>query len=235
MKTKFSGIITLLLAFVVQFTFAQEKTVSGTVTDESGPLPGVSVLIKGTTTGTETDFDGKYTISVNTGDVLRFSFIGMTSKEVVVGIPDTINIVLEADNVLEEVVVTSIGISRKQKELGYNVQSVSAESISTKPNADLVNSLAGATSGVEIVSSSGEAGASTFITIRGSASITGNNQPLFVVNGMAIISGGGNSGTGGTNTSSRSIDINPDDIASLSVLKGGAATALYGVRAATVR
>ena len=143
-------------------------------------------------------------------------------------------------SVLDEVVVTAIGISRKEKELGYNVQSVSAESISTKPNADLVNSLAGATSGVQVVSSSGEAGASTFITIRGSASITGNNQPLFVVNGMPILSGfnpvfNANqdpNGTDGTGQSSRTIDINPDDIATLSVLKGGAATALYGVRAA---
>ena len=232
MKTKFSGILTLLLAFVVQFTFAQEKTITGTVTDESGPLPGVSVVIRGTTTGTETDFDGKYSIRVTQGEILRFSFVGMTSQEVTVGIPNTINIVLQADNVLEEVVVTSIGISRKEKELGYNVQTVSAEDISVKPNADLVNSLAGATSGVQIVSSSGEAGASTFITIRGSASITGNNQPLFVVNGMPIISGGGSGGVGGVSTSSRSIDINPDDIESLSVLKGGAATALYGVRAA---
>ena len=232
MKTKFNGILTLLLAFIVQITFAQEKTISGTVSDETGPLPGVSVVIKGTATGTETDFDGKYSISVNVGEVLRFSFIGMTTQEVTVGVSNSINVVLVADNVLDEVVVTAVGISRNEKELGYNVQSVSAESISVKPNADIVNSLAGATSGVQIVSSAGDAGASTFITIRGSASITGNNQPLFVVNGMPIITGGGSSGTGGVNTSNRSIDINPDDIASLSVLKGGAATALYGVRAA---
>ena len=232
MKTKFSGILTLLLAFMVQITFAQEKTITGTVTDESGPLPGVSIIIKGTTSGTETDFDGKYSLQASVGDVLVYSFVGMSSQEATVGVSNTINIVLKADNVLEEVVVTAVGISRREKELGYNVQSVSAEEISTKPNADIVNSLAGATSGVQVVSSSGEAGSSTFITIRGSSSITGNNQPLFVVNGMPIITGGGSSGVGGTNTSNRSIDINPDDIESLSVLKGGAATALYGVRAA---
>ena len=232
MKTKFSGILTLLLAFMVQITFAQEKTITGTVTDESGPLPGVSIIIKGTTTGTETDFDGKYSLQASLGDVLVYSFVGMSSQEATVGVSNTINIVLKADNVLEEVVVTAVGISRREKELGYNVQSVSAEEISTKPNADIVNSLAGATSGVQVVSSSGEAGSSTFITIRGSSSITGNNQPLFVINGMPIIAGGGSSGVGGTNSSSRSIDINPDDIESLSVLKGGAATALYGVRAA---
>ena len=125
MKTKFSGILTLLLAFVVQFTFAQEKTVSGTVTDDSGPLPGVSVIIKGTTTGTETDFDGNYSIDVNTGDVLRFSFIGMTAQEKVVGASNTINVVLEADNILEEVIVTALGIKREEKALGYSVQKYS--------------------------------------------------------------------------------------------------------------
>jgi len=234
MKTKFSGILTLFLAFVVQFSFAQEKTISGTVSDESGlPLPGVNIIVKGTTRGTQTDFDGNYSINASTGDVLSFSYLGLKSQEITIGASNTINVTMQEDAAtLDEVVVTAIGISRNEKELGYNVQSVSAEAISTRPNADLVNSLSGATSGVQVVSSSGEAGSSTFITIRGSSSITGNNQPLFVVNGMPIISGGGNSGTGGNNTSSRTIDINPNDIASLTVLKGGAATALYGVRAA---
>ena len=107
MKTKFSGILTLLLAFIVQVTFAQEKTISGTVTDDSGALPGVSVVIKGSTAGTQTDFDGNYTIQANVGDILQFSFVGMTSKEVTVGISDTIDVVLEADNILEEVIVTA--------------------------------------------------------------------------------------------------------------------------------
>ena len=240
MKTKFSGILTLFLAFIVQFSFAQEKTISGTVSDQSGlPLPGVNIIVKGTSRGTQTDFDGNYSINVSTGDVLTFSYLGLQTQEIKVGASNTINAtMLEETATLDEVVVTAIGISRKEKELGYNVQSVSAEAISIRPNADLVNSLSGATSGVQVVSSSGEAGSSTFITIRGSSSITGNNQPLFVVNGMPIISGGGgiglggNSGVGGVNTSSRTIDLNPNDIASLSVLKGGAATALYGVRAA---
>jgi len=233
MKTKFNGFLTLLLALVVQISFAQEKTVTGTVSDASGPLPGVTVVVKGTNSGTQTDFDGNYSIDANTGAVLQFSYIGMQMVEKTVDNSNTINVVMqESAEALEEVVITAVGISRNEKELGYNVQTVDSESISSKPNADVVNSLAGATSGVQIVSSSGDAGSSTHITIRGSASITGNNQPLFVVNGMPIISGGGYSATGGVNTSSRSIDINPDDIASLSVLKGGAATALYGVRAA---
>lgn len=234
MKTKFSSILTLLLVFVVQLTFAQERTISGTVTDQSGmPLPGVNVLLKGTSTGVQTDFDGNYAIEANLGDVLVFSYIGLKTAEYGVGDNTRVDVVMEEDAAqLEEVVVTAIGISRGEKELGYNVQTVSSEEISSKPNADVVNSLAGETSGVQIVSSSGEAGASTFITIRGSASITGNNQPLFVINGMPVASGGGDSGVGGVNTSSRTIDINPDDIESMSVLKGGAATALYGVRAA---
>jgi len=217
----------------VQISFAQEKTVTGKVSDASGPLPGVTVIVKGTNTGTQTDFDGNYSINAATGAVLQYSYLGMQNIDKTVGTSNVINVVMtESAQALEEVVVTAVGISRNEKELGYNVQSVAAEDINTRPNADIVNSLAGATSGVQIVSSAGDAGASTFITIRGSASITGNNQPLFIVNGMPIISGGGSSGTDGVNTSSRSIDINPDDIESLSVLKGGAATALYGVRAA---
>ena len=121
MKTKFNGILTLLLALVVQISFAQEKTISGTVSDESGPLPGVTILKKGTTQGTETDFDGKYTINANTGDVLIFSFIGMTTIEKTVD-KNLINVTMSADNnVLEEVVVTALGIKREEKALGYSV------------------------------------------------------------------------------------------------------------------
>ena len=150
MKTKFSGILTLLLAFVVHLSFAQEKTISGTVTDQSGlPVPGVNIIIKGTSTGTQSDFDGNYTIKANEGSVLTFSYLGLQLKEATVTSSSIINVTMKEDlAVLDEVVVTAIGISRNEKELGYNVQSVSAESISTRPNADIVNSLSGATSGV---------------------------------------------------------------------------------------
>ena len=100
MKTKFNVILTLLLAFVVQLSFAQEKTISGTVSDDTGPLPGVSILIKGTSSGTQTDFDGKYTLTANTGDILVFSFVGMKTTEKTVGISNTINVILEGDNLL---------------------------------------------------------------------------------------------------------------------------------------
>ncbi|WP_108423777.1 SusC/RagA family TonB-linked outer membrane protein [Flagellimonas amoyensis] len=234
MRTKLNGLLTLLLAFIVQISFAQDKTITGTVTDANGlPLPGVNIVVEGTSTGTQTDFDGNYVISASQGQILLYTYIGQKTAKRTVGSTNVVNVQMEEDTqALDEVVVTAVGISRSEKQLGYNVQTVKAEAIASKPNADLVNSLSGTTSGVQIVNSSGEAGASTFITIRGSASITGNNQPLYVVNGMPIQSGGGNSGVGGVNTSNRSIDINPDDIESISILKGGAATALYGVRAA---
>ncbi len=234
MKKRLKLILTLFLVLVVQITFAQQKTVTGTVTGEDGlPLPGVNVIIKGTTKGVQTNFDGQYSIEARQGDILVFSFIGLKTAELGVGDTTKIDVVLKEDSAqLDEVVVTAVGISRDEKELGYNVQTVGSEEIGSKSNADVVNSLAGETSGVEVISSSGSAGAATFITIRGSASITGNNQPLFVIDGMPVASGGGSSGVGGVQTSSRSIDINPDDIATMSVLKGGAATALYGVRAA---
>ncbi len=233
MKLKLNGFLVLLVVLVAQITFAQERVVSGVVSDNTGlPLPGVTVLVKGTQSGAQTDFDGKYSIKATASQVLIFSYLGMKNQEIKAS-SATVNVKLQEDaQNLEEVVVTAVGISRREKELGYAVQTLTSEDIKTKPNADVINSLAGATSGVSITSSAGDAGASTFMLIRGAASITGNNQPLFIVNGMPIITGGGYSGVGGVNTSSRSIDLNPDDIASISILKGGAATALYGVRAA---
>jgi TonB-linked SusC/RagA family outer membrane protein len=216
--------------------WAQTRTITGTVTsqDDGLSIPGVSVTVKGTTLGTLTDADGKYTLAVpQTANTLVFSFIGMKKTEVEIQGRTRIDVVLASELVgLEEVVVTAVGITREKRELGYNVQTVSTDVISGRPNTDLVNSLAGRTSGVQIISSAGDAGASTYMTIRGAHSITGNNQPLFVVNGMPIISGGGGGGVDGVTTSSRSIDINPEDIESITVLKGGAASGLYGSRAA---
>ena len=214
----------------------QTVQITGTVTskDDGLSIPGASVAVKGTTIGALTDADGRYTLAVpQTASTLVFSFIGMKKTEVLIEGRTRIDLAMESELVgLDEVVVTAVGISREKRELGYNVQSVNTEVISSRPNADLVNSLAGRASGIQIISSAGDAGASTYLTIRGAHSITGNNQPLFVVNGLPIISGGGGGGVDGVTTSSRSIDLNPEDIESISVLKGGAATALYGVRAA---
>ena len=235
MKTKFSGFLTLILVLIVQVTFAQEKTVSGTVSDESGPLPGVSVVVKGTTSGTETDFDGKYSITVKTGDILRFSFVGMTAKEVVVGDSNVINIILEADNVLDEVVVTALGIKREKKSLGYSTQEVKGDEVNTVKDANFVNSLSGKIAGID-VKSSGTLGGSSNVVIRGYSSINNSNQALFVVDGVPVSNINSNginqqTGRGGYDYGNAAADINPDDIESVNVLKGGAATALYGYRA----
>ncbi len=229
-------IIAVVLFFGTQLLYAQTKNLTGVVTssEDGSTVPGASIMVKGSTLGTVTDIDGNFTLRVpEDAEALVVSFVGMQTIEVPIGDQTTFNITLQSDVFgLDEVVVTAVGISRERRELGFNVQEVNSDKIATKPNADIVNSLAGQTSGVQITSSAGDAGASTYITIRGAASITGNNQPLFVVNGMPIISGGGDGGVGGVTTSSRSIDINPDDIESVTVLKGGAATALYGLRAA---
>jgi len=207
MKTKFSGILTLLLAFVVQFTFAQEKTISGTVTDESGPLPGVSVIIKGTTTGTETDFDGNYTIQANTGDVLVYSFIGMTTKSVTVGTDNTVNVTLQSDNVLDEVVVTALGIKRKAKAIGYAQQTVKGENLTKTRETDISTALAGKIAGVQFTGQPSSSFKSADIRLRGSKNV------LYVVDGIKLNS---------------SDDVYTEEIASMTILKGLAATALYG-------
>jgi TonB-linked SusC/RagA family outer membrane protein len=236
MKTKFSGILTLLLAFMVQITFAQEKTITGTVTDESGPLPGVSIIIKGTTTGTETDFDGKYTLQASVGDVLVFSFVGMSTQEVVVGASNTINMVLKADNILEEVVVTAMGVSREKKSLGYSSQEVGGEEVSTVKVDNVVNSLSGKVSGVQIKANNNFGGSANFL-IRGNSSLTGNNQPLFVVDGINVSNNINNTasqrgGSTGYDYGNAASDINPDDVESINILKGAAASAIYGSQAA---
>ncbi len=235
MKTKFNGILALLFAFIVQMSFAQNKTISGVVSDESGPLPGVGVFIKGTKTGTETDFDGKYSIKTKIGNVLIFSFVGMKTVEKTVGTSNTLNVVMSNDNVLEEVVVTALGNSKEKRSLGYDVSTVDSERIKEGGETNIVNSLSGKASGVQVTSSSGAAGGSSFIKIRGNASFTGNNQPLFVIDGIPVTNEGGsdaNALQGSVALSNRMVDINPDDIESVSILKGGAATAAYGSRAA---
>jgi TonB-linked SusC/RagA family outer membrane protein len=241
---KFVFVLSLLLFAGLNLLQAQGVQVTGNITSASDgtALPGVSVVVQGTTIGAVTDFEGNYTITVpDASSVLMFSFVGMLTQEVPVEGRTTINIVLESSTTeLDEVVVTALGMTRTEKSLGYSVQSVETEEISKSNTSDVINSISGRTAGVQITSSSGSPGASTYMTIRGAASITGNNQPLFVIDGMPIVTGRGGTATtnrvgtsvGGTGSSSRSIDINPEDIASMTVLKGGAATALYGLRAA---
>ena len=237
MKTKLSGIMTLLLAFMVQFTFAQERTITGTVSDETGALPGVSVLIEGTSTGTETDFDGNYTIQAKEGDNIRYSFVGMTTIVRSVGTNNVINVTLvSAENTLDEVVVTALGIKREKKSLGYSTQEVKGDAVNTVKDPNFINSLSGKVAGID-VKSTGTMGGSTNVVIRGYSSLYGSNQALFVVDGVPISNANTNgssqqSGRAGYDYGNGAADVNPDDIESINVLKGGAATALYGSRAA---
>ena len=233
MKTKFNGFLTLLLALVVQISFAQEKTISGTVTEESGALPGVSVLKKGTTTGTETDFDGKYTIKAAAGDVLVFSYLGYKTVEKTVGSSNTINVALVQDaNVLDEIIVTSLGIKREKQALGYAVSKVDEKNISQRASGDIGRVLSGKASGVNIQQASGVSGSGTSIIIRGLNSFSGSNQPLFIVDGVPFASETNSQGSfvDGNNGSSRFLDIDPNNIESVSVLKGLAAATLYGTQ-----
>ena len=233
MRTKFSGILTLLLAFVVQLTFAQEKTISGTVTDQSGlPLPGVNIVIKGTSTGTQTDFDGNYSVKANKGAVLAYSYLGFQTQEIAVGDNNTINVQLSEDAAqLEEVVVTAQGIRREKKALGYAVATIASDDIAAKPQTDVVRALTGKAPGVNIQQTSGLSGSGTNIIIRGYSSINGSNQPLFVVDGIPFNSDTNNDRNfvqGGAAASSRFLDIDPNNIKEISVLKGLSATTLYG-------
>lgn len=152
MKTKINGMLTLLLAFVVQIAFAQTKSVSGLVSDQDGlPLPGATVLVKGTNNGTTSDFDGNYTISAKQGDVLVFSFVGYVNKEVSVGASDQINVILSGDaQQLEEVVVTSLGIKRESRSIGYSVAKVSGEDVAGRAEPDLLRAMQGKLTGVNI-------------------------------------------------------------------------------------
>jgi len=245
---------TLLLLFLSFFccviqVIAQERAVSGKVTDAANGdgLPGVTILIKGSNTASATDQNGNFKINVPANNaVLVFSYIGYTRKEIpVTGI--TLNVSLTADNKqLSEVVITAYGIKQERKALGYSVQELSGEDLTRSKQPNIVNALQGKVAGVFIQSSGGAPGAGSSIIIRGITSLspTANNQPLFVVDGIPISnetttsnvlpSAGSNSSGSNEQFSftNRAADINPDDIESLSVLKGPAATALYGLRAA---
>ncbi len=236
MKSKFKILLTLVVVFVGQFIFAQSKTVSGTVSDQNGvPLPGVSVLEKGTSNGTQTDFDGNYKIKVKEGAILTFSYISMKTKEAV-ALTETLNVSLEEDVAeLEGVVVTALGIKREKKALGYATQEVKGDDVADTPVTNFADALSGEVAGLD-VQSSGTVGGSTNIIIRGYNSITGNNQALIVIDGTPVQNNTFNSsdqttGRGGYDYGNAAMDINPDDIESLNVLKGAAATALYGSRA----
>jgi len=221
------------LALIVQVTFAQEKTVSGTVSDNTGGLPGVSVIIKGTSTGAETDFDGKYSIRAKSGDVLVFNYLGYKTVEKTVGSANVIDVTLEeGGEVLDEIIVTAQGIKREKKALGYAVSKVDSEQLEQRSEGDIGRLLSGKASGVNIQTQSGVSGSGTSILIRGMSSFSGSNQPLFVVDGVPFSSDTNAQGdfVDGNNGSSRFLDIDPNNIESVNVLKGLAAATLYGTQ-----
>ena len=213
-------IVFFLLILCTSTLFAQSKTVSGTVISKSDgdPLPGVSVLVQGTTRGTETDFDGKYTIQVSLGDVLNFSFIGMKTTSITIGESNTYDIALEEDSAsLDEVVVTALGIKRQRRSLTYATQKVDAEEITKARPLNIVNSLSGKVAGISVARSGAGVGSSSKVVLRGSRSIAGSSQPIYVVDGVVAANGIEN--------------ISPDDIQSIEVLRGPNAAALYGSNA----
>ena len=218
----------------ISWAYSQEKTVSGNVTDDTGiPLPGVNILIKGTTTGIQTDFDGNYAIQANEGQILVFSYIGQQTTEITIGQSNLINIQMEQDTqALEEVVVTAQGIEREKRSIGYAVTTVDEDQVSSRPESDIGRILQGKVAGVNITANNGLSGSATNIIIRGYSSVTQSNQPLFVVDGVPVDSGANTqtSFLDGNTESSRFLDIDPNNIANISVLKGLSATVLYGNR-----
>ncbi|RNI27008.1 SusC/RagA family TonB-linked outer membrane protein [Rufibacter latericius] len=232
---------------IAQAGFAQSKTITGRVTssEDNSAMPGVSVVVKGSSNGVSTDAEGRYSIQAAPGSVLVFSFIGMLPQERTIGVDNSINIALVSDSkALEEVVVTGFNIAQERKSINYAVQEVSGQALEESRQQNVVNALQGKVAGVNITSSGGGAGEGSSIVIRGGSSIDGDNQPLFVIDGIPVDNSsfqestapGAGSGFNGmlgrsVGASNRAGDINPDDIASITVLKGPAAAALYGLRA----
>ncbi|MFC0877356.1 SusC/RagA family TonB-linked outer membrane protein [Saccharicrinis sp. FJH2] len=232
----------LLLMFtwlfcVVAIVSAQTKQISGTVysSEDGGTLPGVTIQVKGTTLGTISDADGKYSIQVpDDATALTFSFVGMQPQDVEIAGKTTIDVTLKPSQVsIDEVVVTALGIKRSEKSLGYSTQAVAGEQLNEAPEANLVNSLSGRIAGVQITNSSGAVGSSSRIILRGATSIYGNVQPLFIVDGVPISNDndGTTTSNGGFDLPNGVADLDPNSIETINVLKGPNAAALYGIRA----
>ncbi len=235
MKVKRMQLVAMVFFLGILSSFAQEKPISGTISDQYGmPLPGVNILVKGTTNGTQTDFDGNYTISASVGDILTFSYVGLKTVEITVGASDRVDVTMEEDaSQLEEIVVTAQGIKREKKALGYAVTTLKGEDIAKRPETDVARALSGQIPGVDILGGSGMAGSGTNITIRGFSTMTGDNQPLIIVDGVPFSNASNETSTfstseSGNNSASRLLDLDPNNIADLSVLKGLSATVLYG-------
>ena len=239
MMKKFTFIL-LCLVIGISTVVAQNTKVAGSVisADDGLPVIGASIVVKGTMVGTVTDYDGNFTLEVpSNGKVLIVSYVGMLTQEVP-GSPN-VRVVLKSDTQnLDEVVVTAMGISKEKKALGYAVQDVKGEKMTQAANSNLAGALQGKVSGLDIKPSSGMPGASSQITIRGARSFSGDNTPLYVIDGMPVTSTPdvdtdlqNNGSVSGADFANRAVDIDPNDIESINILKGQAASALYGIRA----
>lgn len=226
-------LLLVMFAFSVSFGFSQ-TTVSGKVTDDlGGELPGATVLAKGTNEATITDLSGNYTLKVPEGvTTLVFSYIGFQNAER--SVANVVNVQMKPDTELEEVVVTALGIKRDVKALGYSATTVKNDELTRTKDRSALNALQGKVAGVNITSASSAPGSSTRVIMRGFSSITGSNQPLFIIDGIPVdnTSSGSSSINGGTDFGNGINDINPDDIENVTVLKGASGAALYGSRAA---
>ncbi|KPM47350.1 SusC/RagA family TonB-linked outer membrane protein [Jiulongibacter sediminis] len=225
----------LLLLVSTTMAWAQSKTIQGTVKDGGGELLyGVNVTVKGTTAGTITNAQGEYTIAASEGQTLTFSYIGFASQDILVGNQTTINVTLAEDaNALGEVVVTAFGIAKDKKSLGYSVTQVDGDKFTESRTANLGNALTGKVAGVNVSAPTTGAAGSSRVVIRGGSSLSGNDQPLYVINGVPMDNTNqGSAGLWGGNDNGDGLaSINPDDIENISVLKGNSASALYGSRA----
>ena len=231
--------VTFMLIFaLIGSAFAQERTITGTINSDADglSLPGVNVVVKGTSIGTITDANGRYSITVSSdAQTLEFSFVGMQTQEVTIGNSTVIDIsMIVAVEALDEVVVTSLGIEREKKALGFSVQELEQEEMSSARELSVAHYLRGRVAGVQVANTSSGSGGSSVVTIRGNSSLTGTNQPLYVVDGVPITninhSGGGMWGDQDYGDGIGA--INPEDVESMTVLKGPNASALYGARGA---
>lgn len=219
MKLKLTWLMTLFMAFVMQFSYAQEKTVTGTVTSAADglPLPGVNVIVKGTTRGVQTDFDGNYSIKANQGETLTFSFVSMKSADIKIGASSTINLSMQEDIAsLDEVVVVAYGTEKKSSVIS-SVSVVGSEKLEQVPIASFDQMLKGQSPGLHVISGSGQPGSAAKVRIRGTHSINGGSTPLYVLDGVPITAGD-------------FATLNANDFESVSVLKDAAATSIYGTR-----
>jgi TonB-linked SusC/RagA family outer membrane protein len=240
----------ILLMLCGTLAFAQNREITGKVVSKDGsPLPNISVKIKGTDKGTSTNTDGTFSLESNKNVILEFSGVGFATTTAKASPGQVVNMNLEQEiKSLNEVVVTALGIKREKRSLGYATQSIGSEQLNKSGSGNPLSELSGKASGITVINSAGDPGAGTYVRLRGVTSITGNNQPLMVIDGVPVdnsinnfdptnlgfkASGANGDLTGGAIPSNRGIDINPNDIESVTLLKGPAATALYGIQAAS--